>query len=124
MAALWFALWLILLDKTGMTIHVGLLDLAAFIRVVIPTLFSSTSTHNSPHNLLERMAACGPVKQDLGESIQLFYPCISDLYQRVERHGNVDIANSILTSLNIRIIANYQTPVCSMTIPLHDQLTS
>jgi hypothetical protein len=51
--------------KTGMTIHLGLLGLAAFIRVVIPTLFSSTSTHISLHNQLERMATCEPVEQGL-----------------------------------------------------------
>jgi hypothetical protein len=53
--------------KTDMTIHLGLFHLAAFIQVAIPTLFSSTTTSISMHNVLERTTACDPVEQDFGE---------------------------------------------------------
>jgi hypothetical protein len=80
--------------KTDMTIHLGLFHLAAFIQVAIPTLFSPTTTSISMHNVLERPTACNPVGKDLGELTQPLYSCIPDLYNCVERHGNVDTTDS------------------------------
>jgi hypothetical protein len=41
--------------KSDMTIHLGLFNLAAFIQVAIPTLFVSTTTYISMHNVFECM---------------------------------------------------------------------